>query len=181
MLIEDVSKFPDEAEWIVDRISFWKDGNPKAVPLVWSDMTSFEVFSQLRSLELTGHPIGDRGCDALTRLPLLRSLNVHACGITDQGLATLSKLSQIERLDIGYSGGKISDSGAIALLKMPNLKWLNIYASSITDQTLLNVFSKLPNLEYVEITSTATTAAGIEKLKAAKPSLTIIHHNLGGD
>jgi hypothetical protein len=43
------------------------------------------------------------------------------------------------------------------------------------------VLSKLPNLEYVEITSTATTAAGIEKLKAAKPSLTIIHHNLGGD
>ena len=173
--IENAAVIPSTKSLPVERIYFWNEGNPKIVPLAWSDVGSFRIYKELDSLELRAHPIGDRSCALLAAMPQLRNLNLHACGITDAGLKQLEPLTNIERLDIGYSQGKITDEGAKSLLKMPKLKFLNIYGSSIGDETLRNVLARLSDLETVEVTSTKVTGEGIAALKRVKPSINVIN------
>lgn len=174
--IETVTVLPSTKKLPVERIYFWNEGNAKITPLAWSDVESLSVFRELNSLELRGHPIGDRSCVFLAAMSQLRNLNLHACGITDTGLKQLESLRNIESLDIGFSQGKITDIGAKSLLKMPKLRFLNIYGSSIGDETLRDVLARMPNLETVEVTSTQVTEDGIAALKRIKPSIKVIKY-----
>ncbi len=154
----------------IEKLVLW-DGNkivfePK---LEAQDMLRFRNLKRLKDLMLRSHPIGDEGLKILSDIPSLTALNVHACKVSDEGLVHLAKLTNLEKLDVGYSNGRITDDGAAHLLKLTKLKWLCIYDSGITDKTLVEVISKLPSLDYVELTTTKITPAGEQAFKQAKP------------
>ncbi|MFN7845372.1 MAG: leucine-rich repeat domain-containing protein [Pirellula sp.] len=174
--IEDVDNIPAAKELLIERISLVYDDNKRTKVLNLIDLGPFAILKELTSLELRGHPIGDRSCTFLAEMVKLKKLNLHACSITDAGLKRLEPLSNLESLDIGYSLGKITDEGAKSLLKMPKLKHMNIYSSSISDETLRDVFAKLPDLESVELTTTNVTENGIAELKKANPKLNVIKY-----
>jgi hypothetical protein len=139
-----------------------------------AELSALDVFGEVRELELRGHAVGDAGCEWIAGLKNLRVLNLHACGITDEGLKQLAQLKQLERLDVGYSHGRITDAGTAALTTLRNLQDLNIYNSGITDRTLQDTLGRLPKLRRVEITGTAVTDAALETWRQAHPECQMI-------
>jgi hypothetical protein len=177
-----------KAEWIdreaelarskaaeVERIYWWREGTG-AGTLKWYEVSAFQVFDKLRELELRGQPIGDRGCELLSRLEKLEVLNLHACGLSDEGLVKIAQLPQLVRLDIGYSQGRISDAGAGALSRAERLEVLNIYDSSVTDKFLSETVTKLKMLEEIELTRTRVTEEGVRLLQQANPRCRVTKH-----
>lgn len=138
--------------------------------------TLFQVFKKLQELELRGHPIGERSCSLIARMEGLRVLNLHACGIGDQGLKELSNLRLLERLDVGYSNGRITDTGATHLSKMVKLQYLNIYDSSISDKSLGETLALLKDLRSVELTKSRVSDQGIQALKTTNPNCQVLNY-----
>lgn len=174
--IDDAEILSRSQDISVERVFLIHQGDRSPKLLTTNEVGALAILKDVSSLEMRGHPVGDRMCVLLMEMTKLKTLNLHACGITDSGLKELEPLVNLEWLDIGYSQGKITDVGALSLLKMQKLKHVNIYSSSITDESLRNVFAKLPNLESVELTSTQVTDKGISELKQAMPKLNVIKY-----
>jgi len=82
----------------------------------------------LRSLSLSGNPIGDAGLTALLQTPLLarcRRLYLARCRLTDASAKELAAASHLDGLTgLCLGGNAIEDEGATALAKSPYLKQL---------------------------------------------------------
>ena len=88
-------------------------------------------------------------------------LNVGRTKITDEGLKTISQLSNITQLNIERTN--IRDEGLAHLTTLAQLTQLNIIGNEITDEGL-NHLSKLPGLEKVYLYQTKVTAEGVRAL-----------------
>ncbi len=170
--IDRVSDLNADAAEKIERVYWWREG-AGVEPLEWHEASAFQVFDKLRELELRGHPIGDRACSLLARLQRLEVLNLHACGLSDQGLSEIAKLRQLKRLDVGYSQGKITDVGAAELAELVNLVALNIYNSNVTDKFLAETVPQMKSLREMELTATQVTEQAIENSRKSNPQLRI--------
>jgi carbamoylphosphate synthase large subunit len=143
--------------------------------LQFADLMPLRILNEIRTLNTRGAAFGDKGAHWIaSTFPLLTSLNLHACELTDESMAALATLTDLEHLDIGYSRGKITDAGAAQLSSLQKLKRLNIYGSAITDRTLIEVFAKLPALESVEVLGTKVTDDGAEAFKKLNPKCRLV-------
>ncbi|MEZ6072985.1 MAG: hypothetical protein R3C10_22655 [Pirellulales bacterium] len=88
---------------------------------------------KIESLSLQGHRFTDRTFEYASRRPNLKSLVVGLGSVTftDDGLAHLEGLTELERL--GIQQGQITDSGVIHLVKLAKLKDLWISGNQLTD------------------------------------------------
>lgn len=102
------------------------------------------AFSPRKELNLSSLPVTDSD---LASIPGdVRYLALKDTLITDQGLEHLSRLTEI--LNVNLAGTQITDDGLQELVKLPNLEWLCVNRTHVT-------------------------AAGVERLKANRPSVDV--------
>ncbi len=110
-----------------------------------------------------GRSASDRSIQLASQLPLLRTLVLMALdenAITNQGVALISQLPQLELLNI--SGTRIDASGIASLQSLTTLRTL-VLAGNCDDQAML-VIAKLTNLEILDLTQTDVTDQTISHL-----------------
>lgn len=134
-----------------------------------------ECFSHVEGLHLGSPRITDEGlagADALVRLPRLRDVNLINCNaLTDAGLESLSRWSQVEALMINSSHG-ITDDGLAHLAGMTQLKHLWFVAEgggrlSVSDAGLAHL-RQVPRLESVMVIGVGISDAGLKHLEGIK-------------
>jgi hypothetical protein len=79
-------------------------------------------------------------------------------------------LHKLAILDL--SNTKVTDEGIPQLLQLQSLHWVLLCKDPITDTTLERL-AALPDLMRLSIVGTKASAAGIKRLKQAKPRITI--------
>lgn len=134
-----------------------------------------ECFSHVHGLVLTSPRITDEGltdADALVWLPRLRDVHLINCNaLTDAGLESLSRWSQVESLMINSCSG-ITDDGLAHLARMAQLKHLWFVAEgggtlSVSDAGLAHL-GQVPRLESVMVIGVRISDAGLKHLEEMK-------------
>jgi hypothetical protein len=102
------------------------------------------IYSSVESLEIHRcHGLGDQSMKKIAKFSNLRCLRMYNSsnwrGITDSGLAEISKLVHIETLQLNYFK-RISNEGLVHISKLYNIRELHISGSSvINDQGIQNL------------------------------------------
>jgi len=90
--------------------------------------------------------------------------------VTDAGLATLAKLSNLERLHLENT--KVTDAGVAQLAGIKTLEYLNIYGTKVTDAGIAKLASAT-GLKKLFVWQTAVTQGGAKALEAKIPGLVV--------
>ena len=114
-----------------------------------------ESISSLAGLPITelyaSHSLVDNECLAriAESLPELKKLRVSGCNVSGEGLQTISKMSNLEELDLSEIA-LITDTDLAHLSQMNQLKKLNLWRVQITDEGVASL-SGLTNLEWLNL------------------------------
>lgn len=104
---------------------------------------------QIRDLNLLyAEQITDLGLTAIKNWTNLKTLNVRGTRISDPTLAIISKLIQLESLDIANTG--VTEAGLDSLVPLTKLKQLSIGRSRFSDSAMA-VLRLLNTLEYLDL------------------------------
>jgi len=104
--------------------------------------------------------------------PHLQELHVTQCpGITDAGLGTISRFSQLHELTLQGRGGFTSESLA-QLAACPALRVLGLAGVSI-DVAAAQAIAQIKNLEELTVSAQDISAEAMEILRKAKPVLQV--------
>jgi len=87
------------------------------------------------------------------------------------GLKVLGVSQNVVWLDL--SNARISDDALALLRDLPNLEWLTLRSTGISDEGILHL-EVLPRLERLDLHSTAVSPEAINKLRTARPGMTIL-------
>lgn len=90
--------------------------------------------------------------------------------VTDAGLASLAKMSNLERLHLENTA--ITDGGLAQLSGLTKLEYLNIYGTKTTDAGIAKLATNKA-LKKLYVWQTGVTAEGAKKLQAAVPGLVV--------
>jgi len=141
--------------------------------------------------------IGDAGVVHFAGLTKLRVFNMPDSRLTDNGLAVIGGMTQLENLVIP-SHQNITDAGVARLGNLTNLNLLNLTRTKITDASVpviaqnknleklflsytgitdaaLPYLQQLRGLQRLDIQGTGITEAGLAQLKAALPNARIVY------
>ncbi|HUY33449.1 MAG TPA: protein kinase [Pirellulales bacterium] len=129
----------------------------------------------LRWLALLGDPITDAGLRHLRGLSELEHLDLGATRITGAGLEHLKTLSRLRELWLPAT--RVGDADLERLGALRDLRQLRLDGTAVGDQGLARLVEILPNLEWLTLTQTPVTAAGLRRLKAL-PRLRLLY--MGG-
>jgi hypothetical protein len=107
------------------------------------------------------------------RLGRLQELYLAGLLVTDEGLAPLKGLTDLESLDL--TGAAVSNEGLAGLEGLTNLRELSLaYANNVGDAGLVHL-SNLRNLRTLALYNTRVTVAGVRALRRALPQAQIGH------
>lgn len=107
--------------------------------------------------------IDDRGLAALGPQPRLEALRLWYTRITDQGLATVARLSSLRELNAGNNAG-ITDAGIERLAALGGLTTLNLEQTALGDAGLA-ALARLPALRSLSMARTRISDAGLRALR----------------
>jgi WD40 repeat protein len=119
---------------------------------------------RLRRLELSGVDIRDDDLEALKNLTDLELLNLRSTLITDNGVARLASLGNLEVLNISTDRGRITDEALLALKPLTHLEDLDLDRTAITDAGLAHL-KGMRNLRRLQFAHTAISDGGLEHLQ----------------
>jgi hypothetical protein len=126
----------------------------------------------LRTLRLYGIPVADDGLEALARMSELHELVLDSPRITDAGLGRhIARLPALESLELHSPG--ITDAGVAHLSRLSRLRELDLSGTHLSDEGL-TLLVGLTDLETLIVRKTAVTAAGLARLRKARPGLEVI-------
>jgi len=130
---------------------------------------------RLEDVDVSQTKISDPGAWELAALPRLKRLNFYLTFVTDSGLDSFQtgkhrSAKTIEWLNLDKC--PITDAGLPKLAALSSLAWLHLGGTAITDTGLVEL-AKLESLKEAIITKTETTLEGIEKLRKARPDMTL--------
>lgn len=114
------------------------------------------------AVNLRGSWINDAEMIDLARLPDLERLDLSHTRISDEGMLNLKPAPKIKELKLFYSEW-ITDQGMTAIKEWKHLKRLDLRGTRIYDGTL-EVVSRMPWLEALDIAHTEVTDVGLENL-----------------
>ena len=137
-----------------------------------SGFAEFAKSSTLETLSLVNNSITDQGIAALSRLCNLQRLTVGKVpAVTDQGLAEITRLPKLEMLWL-LGAPHITDEGIASLVDHSALTSLRIFqCEKLTDASLFAI-GRLPNLLSVDIAQCGgITEDGLEKLRETLPKV----------
>lgn len=124
----------------------------------------------LQTIHLSDSQAGDGALKALAKLPKLTRISMQKNMITDEGLAHLAEMKQLQSLWVGISKGTITDEGLASLAGLENLTKLELQHSQITDAGLEHL-KGLKNLRGLIVGNTPVTEEGLAKLRKDLPNL----------
>ena len=112
-----------------------------------------------------GSDFGDADFAAVGRCPALDRLYLDRTEVGDVGLAAFGPHAGLRWLHLG--GTRVTDAGLVHLAaRCPNLEGLTLSGAAVTDAGLPHL-AGLPKLSFVDLTNTAVTAAGADRVVAA--------------
>jgi serine/threonine protein kinase/uncharacterized protein YjbI with pentapeptide repeats len=121
----------------------------------------------LRKLDLSNTGIGAAGIRFLRPLVSLESLNLsRLADINGDALAQLSALPKLRRLELGFTS---IDDADLSQLKAQKIQDLNLRQSKVTDDGLKRLPENLPHLQWIDLSGTTVTAAGITAFEKGEP------------
>jgi endonuclease YncB( thermonuclease family) len=94
-------------------------------------------------------------------LPRTRRLDLYRTVLTDDQLAQLVSLSELEKLSVGWG---VTDAGLAHLKALPRLRHLNLHYKKITDAGLKHL-AHVTQLQELVLSNTLITDAGLKHLK----------------
>lgn len=152
----------------VESISF-----ERAVPMTDDDVQRLTLFAQLRTLSIPNCSLSDRALSHLSRLRNLEYLDLSGNPITDEALSYLDQLTQLRSLNLAQTN--IQGRGLVRLTRLPNLASLNCSFIPCNDADLSSV-ALIPTLSELRLTGCPrlTDACG-EVL--ARSNLVSVHLN----
>jgi hypothetical protein len=106
--------------------------------------TRLLALSELRSLYLSNHQIGEAGAKHIASLTQLTSLNLGGNQIGDSGAKHIASLTQLASLDL--EANNIGDVGARALGKLYRLTSLSLKQNPVSDLTPMKGLTRLASL-----------------------------------
>lgn len=115
-----------------------------------------------------GIQLTDLGVAKLSKLTKLRRLDLSGAKVTPAGLKVLKNLPQLERLSV-WNCTKLDDSAASDFAALPKLTNLDLSYTSAGDGTLKSL-AALPNLKLLYLTDTKVTPAAVEAFRKEKPT-----------
>ena len=141
--------------------------------------------------------IGDAGVAHFAGLKKLVLFNMPDSKLTDNGLAVIGGMTQLQNLVIP-SHQNITDAGVAKLGNLTNLRLLNLTRTKITDASMpviaqnkgleklflsftgitdaaIPYLKQLTGLQRLDIQGTAITQAGLAQLKSALPNTQIVY------
>ena len=115
----------------------------------------FAAVARMENLEhlyLFGVPVGDAAVAYLGPLGQLVHLELSNTFVTDNGLATISRLPQLERLGIMYTQGtsRLTDTALAHISNLTSLEHLSLYDTNTSD-TGLAYIQGLVSLQYLAL------------------------------
>ncbi len=119
----------------------------------------------LRSLVIHSPHLQDKHLKVIANISQLVSLDLSGCPrLTGPGFAVLSKLSQLEELQL--NGTRIDSAGLRSLVGLKMLRKLGLQSASVSNDSL-EVFAKFPALRELDLGG-GNNDAGLAKLKEMK-------------
>lgn len=118
-----------------------------------------------------GIRVTDAGLAQLTALKHLRRLNISGSPVTPSGIKRLEGLQTLERLNL-WNCTALDDSIAPTLASLPKLSRLDLSSTGVGDATLQRLAS-LPQLREVYLTDTRATAEGADTLRKSRPGIRV--------
>ncbi|MAE47320.1 MAG: hypothetical protein CMJ86_10565 [Planctomycetes bacterium] len=123
------------------------------------------------NLSLGKPAAGDGQLEDLEGLePSLVWLNLSGTGVTDVGLAKLSRFTQLRRLNLART--QISAKGLAHLADLKELVVLNLYGSTVGDAAI-EAIAALPALQRLYLWDSAFSPEGCSRLAVLRPGLMI--------
>ena len=138
---------------------------------------SLQTLRELEELLLSGLDapmvLTDRGLAHVSEIKTLRVLTISSPAITDEGLAALAALPELEHLHIAGCD-QLTDEGLVHLSALPKLEVLGVGGcKQITDRGIVHL-KKLTGLRQLWLWGPGITKAGADELRRALPH-TYVH------
>lgn len=167
-----------------------KEEKPKAKPLTDAEKkTVAEVTAKMTALNATLMPLaldteqlrfgcvnaadkfGDKELAQLAPVaPHVAWLDLGRSKITDAGLATVGKMTALQRLHLENTA--ITDAGLAHLTGLQNLEYLNLYGTKLTDAGIAKLAAN-KSLKKLFVWQTAVTKEAAKKLEGSVPGLVV--------
>jgi len=113
-------------------------------------------------------PISDKGMVHLAELKGLEYLDLPNYGITERGLAYITGLNNLKHLWVcGSFNSPLTDTALQQVSQLQNLEYLLISGTGFTNAGM-DYLAKLTNLKELYLTTDSVTNEGVAKLKALK-------------
>ncbi|GAB5521516.1 MAG: ribonuclease inhibitor [Rhodothermales bacterium] len=98
-------------------------------------------------------------------------LDLGGVNLTDADLAPLANLTNLSRLRLDRNAA-LTDAALVHLADLSNLESLNLYGTAVTDEAIA-ALGAMPNLQSVYLWQTNVTEAGAERLRTARPRMSV--------
>jgi len=122
------------------------------------------------SVSFDGKGVTDDALAHLQKLPDLEAVYLRKCKVTDKGLEKLGGLSKLKYLYLGQTS--VTDKGLEHLKGLTKLQSLSLVGTQVTDEGLAHL-KGLGALRVLAITNTKVTDAGVAELKKSLPKLVV--------
>lgn len=129
-------------------------------------LTRLASLNNLRCLELCGNELGPDGLASLSELKHLERLDGNL--VDDDGLMRLSKLNSLRSLDLSWT--HLSASSLPYLRNLPCLEALSLLHAEINDESLKHLRG-LSSLRWLDLRNTNVTEEGVKALRRDLPAL----------
>lgn len=164
-----------EAMELIQHLTFLSHLDASKLAVTDEHLRHIAKLRSLHSLTLNETPITDAGLIHLAGLPL-ESLQLASTKITSKGLREIGKLSSLKVINL--SGVELADDDWSGLLGLNNLEWLMVNGVKITPKAI-DTWGQLPKLVNLTVEEGQISDELAEKLKSARPGLTIKRTSLG--
>lgn len=118
---------------------------------------------QIQSLNLTRASVSDEGLQNLTKLPELNQLDLTFTGIEGRGIAALQNCVKLKKLSLS-NALRMTSEGWDAVSKLPQLEVLDVSSTNAISDAEVAKFIALPNLRELNLSRSQVTDAVFQSL-----------------
>jgi hypothetical protein len=123
---------------------------------------------RLLHLSLDRTRVTDRALEKLNEVPVLRSLSIEECLVSDAGITALAQSESV--IDLRLSRTPIGDAAMQALRRLRSLRSVSIDGTCVTSRGVL-CLGDLKHLRSIAVTLNDSTRTGIKELAHARPDI----------
>lgn len=159
--IDVLNRFPKLRSLHVDRTHLSAEGIERLV----------QQHPNLMHLSVQRLPLTERTITSICSLANLKTLMLEGADCTDQALAMISGMQQLQKLN-AKGGNFVTDKGVEHLSNCKTLEQLDLEGTAVTDNAF-KYMAKLPNLKTLWIKQTSVTREGVAAFRLSRPGCTV--------